>query len=75
METSEITKVKFYIDGEGEVVAVFPDITDGLYLACYSHIGQHSLARPSYIKGLKKATPKQYESLKKELVNLIGYKI
>ena len=74
MENSEITKVEFYVEGEGGVVAIFPEIKDGIFFTCYSHIGQHSLAHPDYVKGLKKATPEQYADLKNELVNLIGYK-
>jgi len=74
MENSEITKVEFYVEGEGDVVAIFPEIKDGIFFACYYRIGQHSLAHPDYIKGLKKATTEEYADLKSELVNLIGYK-
>lgn len=82
------TKVRFYMEpnknaGASDVLAVFPDERRLDYrpdtgapvvlVACYSHWGQHSECCAEYLDGLKKATPEQYESLRRELENVVGY--
>ena len=67
------TNVEFYVDGENDVLAVFPDIRDGVYVLSYSHIGQHGQLHTDYLPKLRKATPQEYAELKTELVCLIGY--
>jgi len=67
------TNVEFYVDEENEVLAVFPDIRDGVYVLSYSHVGQHSQAHIDYVSNLRKATPHEYAELKTELVCLVGY--
>lgn len=63
------TKVKFYIEEDGDVLAVFPDLVwvDKGYITVFSTIGGHSDASKEYIKSLKKAKPEQYYFLLKRL--------
>jgi len=68
-----MTKVKFLIGKDGEVLAYFPfeDYSFPLYghsmKTCYQHIGQHSSCSPQYVRGLKRADPFKYMPLLKEL--------
>jgi hypothetical protein len=64
------TRVKFYLDKDGEVLAYFPDMEGDSKgnKTCYAHIGQHSACSPDYVKGLKKAAPGEYIPLLKELI-------
>lgn len=70
------TLVKFYKEGNS-ILAVFPQHKDfnGYRrdnLTCYSHVGQHSVAAPEYVKNLRLADNKEYHDLKEELTS-IGY--
>lgn len=70
------TTVRFYVESDGSPLAYFPKETynGGAAKCCYSHIGQHSACHPDYIRKMKKATPQQYQPLKKELES-IGYNL
>jgi hypothetical protein len=75
MKNTEVTKVEFYIEPNGEVMAAFPEIPyahTGDGRACYSHVGQHSGYDPDYLSGCFKASPAKYAELKAELES-IGY--
>lgn len=73
-EEDILTKVKFVVF-KGEIVALFPEITngEGLILS-YAHIGQHSTAHRDLLK-CKRATFAQYKDLANELENLVGYNL
>ena len=43
------------------------------FFTSYSHIGQHSDCALDYVKECRFALPKEYEGLKNELTNLVGY--
>ena len=68
-------KVSFLVN-DNEVFAYFPEINADFKgnKTSYSHIGQHSACSPEYAKESRKATPKEYENLYKELLS-IGYKL
>ena len=52
----------------------FNEVKECLYFdTCYSHIGQHSSIHIDYIKECRFAFPEEYEDLKNELTNLVGY--
>jgi len=61
---------------ESDVIALFPnEIVDSAgNINSYQRIGQHGAASPLLIKELKRATPKQYAALKRELIK-IGYNV
>jgi hypothetical protein len=66
--------VRFYVEEEGNILAVFykevekvPTVGTNLTLAAYSPIGQHTSATCEYIRHLTLATPEQYKDLKAEL--------
>jgi len=64
----EITTVIFYKEDDGSILAVFPYEHKRIHeVECYSFIGQHSSAGTEYCNKLKKATKKEYASLKTEL--------
>lgn len=65
-----MTKVKFYKQKDGDILAVFPEeIFDNKgNITCYAHIGQHSACSKEYLKGLKLATPSEYNDLLDELI-------
>lgn len=66
---------KFKGDFDGQVTAVFPYVTETCTdVACYAHIGQHSICCFDYVGISKPATPKEYSDLKKELES-IGYEV
>jgi len=71
------TKVKFviatYDNGVTELLALFPEITNGKYILFYAHTGQHSDADPSFLNS-PSATPEQYKSLAIELEGF-GYNL
>jgi len=71
MNTKKI-EVLFKLEERGNVLAIFPSLTENNYVTCYAHIGQHGLACLSYIENLEDATPEQSEELRKELIT-IGY--
>ena len=71
------TKVIFRKYKEGDVIALFPEIADSpdpSYCSSYQHIGQHGAADPLIINETKRATPKEFAALKKELESL-GYNL
>ena len=72
------TLVRFYKEGK-DVLAIFPQHKEfnGYRrdnLSCYSHIGQHSLAAPEYVKRLHEASKNEYTDLLSELES-IGYNL
>lgn len=81
MKDKAITKVKFLIHPEdSEVFAYFPEeFYDGIYddqmRTCYAHIGQHSACHPDYAMQCRDATPEEYQELKHELEEVVGYKL
>jgi len=73
-----MTKVCFRIpiDHAGEIVAVFPEIQwdDWPSLACYQHTGQHGPCTADWVRHeTVPAKPNEYESLLRELTELVGY--
>lgn len=74
------TVVKFLIHPKDkEVMAFFPMLfhnkrRDRKMKTCYAHLGQHSACHEDYAAECNKATPDQYDSLKKELES-IGYNL
>lgn len=64
-----MTKVKFYVEQGGDILAFFPDIVETQEGArrCYSHVGQHSSCSNNYLKHCTKATPDEYKDLLEEL--------
>ncbi len=69
-------KTIFRIYPDGEVIALFPQITataNGYLCESYMHIGQHSGATPQLvINQTRLAIPNEYKELKDELER-IGY--
>lgn len=75
---SDKTKVRFYVEKEGSILAVFPyerynDANPQLRV-CYAHVGQHSSASKGYYSRLPKASKEQYKPLSDELTSL-GYEL
>ena len=70
-------RVKFLVHPDDpEVFAYFPDENhdaSGKYKIGYSHIGQHSAVDPQYAAESRPATPEEYEDLKDELEQHVGY--
>lgn len=63
---------------DATVIALFPDLlwNDFGYITSYEHLGQHGSA--SYVFVMRKtrpATPREYQSLKIELEDVIGYRL
>ena len=52
-----------YIDGSGRAV-----------LNCYAHVGQHGVCDPALLK-CRRAKPKEYLPLKRELEGIVGYNV
>ena len=52
-----------YIDGSGRAV-----------LNCYAHVGQHGVCDPALLK-CRRAKPKEYLPLKRELEEIVGYNV
>jgi len=77
-----MTKVKFLREANGQILAVFPlqkeygtagiRTSEEVLLACYSHVGQHSVTSRQYAKDLKPATRREFEPLLEELQS-VGY--
>lgn len=73
-----MTKVKFYIEPTGGVMAFFPEIIEHtgkngmIYYSCYSHVCQHSSLDILYLNDCKVASKAQYSDLFTELVS-VGY--
>jgi hypothetical protein len=72
----EKTNVKFFKFPKGDVIAIFPDdaCDNNGNLSSYQRIGQHGPCSPELMNELKRATKKEYESLKRELES-IGYNL
>jgi len=65
--------VVFRMFPEGDVIALFPGEAAGRGLInSYQHVGQHGPATPNLLKMLRRATPKEYAPLLREL-RRIGY--
>jgi hypothetical protein len=59
----------------GDVIALFPEISEGNGLILsYQHLGQHGAASPGIVYATKAATPSEYAPLKRELEQ-IGYRL
>lgn len=76
------TKVIFRmwkVDDSEELIALFPEeLGDSNPKTCssYQHVGQHGAATPDMIvDNSRSATPEEYEDLKNELENNVGYKL
>ena len=69
------TIVKF-VKFKTEIVALFPnEIADSKgNILSYAHNGQHGPTSKSLMR-LRYAQPKEFEALRKELTNLIGYNL
>lgn len=77
VETTETTvesptDVVFYIDTDGQPLAVFPnEVADSKgNIGCYAHVGQHSACNRDYLINLKEAQPTEYVDLANELRGL-----
>jgi hypothetical protein len=74
---AEKTKVIFRMFGDGQVIALFPEIaTDQLGYNCnsYMHVGQHGAANPSITNRTTLAKQEDYKHLFDELTKL-GYNL
>ena len=71
MPDSEITKVVFRKDKDGEITAVFPEVPSSCFdwyqMSCYAHMGQHGGCVYDWYITTRLASPEEYESLKQEL--------
>ncbi len=67
-----ITNVSFR-QKDNIVVAFFVDTVKGMWLECYAHIGQHSMATVRYHNSCEKAKRSNYLPLLNEL-HYVGYK-
>ena len=73
----EKTKVIFRMFGDGQVIALFPEIiADNLGYNCqsYMHVGQHGAASPGLTDKTKLAKQEDYQQLFDELTE-IGYNL
>ncbi len=67
--------VIFRMFGNGDVIALFPEIATDVYgynCNSYMHVGQHSAANPFLVNSTKLAKPEDYQDLFDELTRL-GY--
>jgi len=70
---NEKTKVIFRMFGDGQVIALFPEVaTDklGYYCQSYMQVGQHSAASPRLVDKTKPAKQEDYQHLFDELTGL-----
>ena len=75
MGTQMATKVIFRKFGDGDVIALFPELSgtgDVDTCASYMHVGQHSAASVRLVADTRPATEEDYAPLKQELERL-GY--
>ena len=77
----QVVKVMFLVNEKDprdpDLFAYFPE-EDGDNQGnktAYSHIGQHSAASPEYAAESRPATPEEYQDLKAELENQVGYNL
>ncbi len=77
MKKEKKTPVIFRKYKEGDVIALFPThpgTNDPMTCSSYQRLGQHSSADYFGTIGVTKpATPEEYESLRSELQNVVGY--
>lgn len=61
---------------EGDIIALFPELTFGFgdTITSYMHVGQHSEASPELLTDLDSATESEYKALSIELTD-IGYNL
>lgn len=75
---TEVTKVIFRKEDDGEILAVFPALIaqpHSNYCSCYAHVGQHSSMMVDYFYNTKPVhNPAEYADLKVELESL-GYNL
>jgi hypothetical protein len=72
------TKVIFRKFSDGDIIALFPEIVANARGDCesYMHIGQHSGADYFHIISTTElATPEEYEGLRAELTDYVGYNL
>jgi hypothetical protein len=74
------TKVMFLYHKENDdLFAWFPytlyTTTDELLAECYTHVGQHGAVHDDYVDECIFATPEQYDDLRNELENIVGYEL
>jgi hypothetical protein len=64
--------------GKGGIIALFPYQVENNkgHVLSYEHQGQHSSANYNHIvQNSRLATPEEYQNLKRELTNDVGYKL
>lgn len=75
----EKTKVVFRKFNDGDIIALFFEISADIYgrfCQSYMHVGQHGGAdAKGLFNNTKLAKPNEYESLKKELEEIVGYNL
>lgn len=73
--TRIIFRKKFWKDsGEWQVIAFFPDERANVGMVqSYVHDGQHGEASIDFYRSTKKCSPDEYEDLRKELEDVVGY--
>ena len=58
----------------GDVIAFFTGSRNPAEVLCYEHFGQHGKASIEYLTDITEpAAPEEYETLRAELEDLIGY--
>lgn len=78
--TGKIKENVVFLIEDSDVLAVFPNTygtanRDRDTMVCYSHNGQHGVCTYDYANTLKTADSKQYNELKDELANYVGYNL
>lgn len=79
-DDNSVSKVIFLVNEtnpeDPDLFAYFPDdVHHGDYRTGYSHVGQHSAVHPDYASESREATPEEYQELKAELENQVGYNL
>lgn len=76
IETTETTRVVFRKFPDGEVIALFPEIVEGVgMISSYLLVGQHGAASTSIVYSTKPASRDEYSKIKEELENHCGYNL
>lgn len=71
------TKIKFYVESDGEILAVFINKLEAMRsteLECYSHNEQHTWCDIGYVRSCRLAKKSQYKDLERELI-AAGYEL
>lgn len=68
------TRVVFRAFSDGEIIALFPHMTNGAFIGSYLHIGQHGDASRDVVEMTKPAKRSEYAALYRELRG-IGYRM